>query len=101
MPFHPTGDATSDVLEAVRSAAYVFYRDGRWHPFADDSPESRVTKPDATTHVQFNSLPGRPAHAEYRGPHGRWWVRIDAETGMPVDGPIHVPVADATSRSIN
>lgn len=102
MPSHSTDAAAArEVLDAVRSAAYVFYRDGHWHPFDGDTPESRVTKPDVSTHVQFNSLPGRQPHAEYRGPLGRWWVRIDAETGMPVDGPVHVPVADATSQSIN
>jgi hypothetical protein len=59
-------EAAADVLDAVRSAAFVFYADGHWRPFADDTPESRVTKPSDTTHVQFNSLPGRPPHAEYR-----------------------------------
>jgi hypothetical protein len=94
-------EAAADVLDAVRSAAFVFYADGHWRPFADDTPESRVTKPADTTHVQFNSLPGRPPHAEYRGPHGRWWVRIDPETGMPVGGPVFVPPVDSSSRAVN
>ena len=95
-------DAYSDaenVLEAIRMSAYVFYRDGRWRPFADDSPESRVTKPDDDTHVQFNHIPGRRPHAEYRGPHGRWWVRIDPESGMPVESPVFVPAVDASSSA--
>jgi hypothetical protein len=78
-------------------AAYVFYRDGRWSPFASDSPESRVTRPDDSTHVQFNNVPGRIPHAEYRGPHGRWWVRIDPASGMPIDEPVRVALFDASS----
>ncbi len=97
--FGVTPDA-ENVLEAIRMAAYVFYRDGQWKPFAVDSPESRVTKPDDATHVQFNHLPGRRPHAEYRGPHGRWWVRIDPSSGMPLDEPVFVPTAD-TSRAVN
>jgi len=78
---------TDVVVAAVRQAALVFYVDGAWKPFPVDSPESRVTKPSGDTHVQFNHLPGRPPHAEYRGPLGRWWVRIDARSGMPVEEP--------------
>ena len=89
------------VAEAVRSAALVFYREGEWPAFADDSPESRVTKPDELTHVQFNHIPGRRPHAEYRGPMGRWWVAIDAATGMPSDRPIFVPQVDASSSRVS
>jgi len=94
-------DAAANVLEAVRMAAYVFYRDGRWSPFDGTSPESRVTKPDIDTHVQFNNVPGSRPHAEYRGPYGRWWVRIDPNSGTPVDDPVRVTPADASSTSIN
>jgi hypothetical protein len=94
-------DDSVEVVEAVRSAALVFYREGAWPAFADDSPESRVTKPDALTHVQFNHMPGRRAHAEYRGPRGRWWVAIDATTGMPSDRPVFVPAVDASSSSVS
>jgi hypothetical protein len=90
-----------EVVEAIRSAALVFYREGAWAAFADDSPESRLTKPDALTHVQFNHIPGRRPHAEYRGPRGRWWVAIDAATGMPSDRPIYVPAVDASSSSVS
>ena len=93
--------AASEVLDAVRAAAFVFYVEGRWRPFDADSPESRVTKPADSTHVQFNSLPGRAPHAEYRGPLGRWWVRIDPETGMPLGGPVFVPPVDASSSAVN
>ena len=94
-------DAADNVLEAIRMAAYVFYRDGRWSPFSANGPESRVTKPDDDTHVQFNSRPGGRPHAEYRGPHGRWWVRIDPQTGMPVGEPVFVPALDASSSAIS
>jgi len=100
----PTTSAIGDadnVLEAVRMAAYVFYREGRWSPFTADSPESRLTKPDVDTHVQFNHIPGRRPHAEYRGPHGRWWVRIDPSSGMPVDEPVFVRTVDAASSSVS
>jgi hypothetical protein len=94
--------ADADVVaDAIRSAALVFYREGEWSPFPDDSPESRLTKPDEQTHVQFNHIPGRRPHAEYRGPRGRWWVAIDAATGMPSDTPIFVPSVDASSSSVN
>lgn len=90
------------VVSAVRQAALVFYVDGVWKPFPIDSPESRVTKPAVDTHVQFNHLPGRPPHAEYRGPLGRWWVRIDAGNGMPCDEPMFVPNRpEPTSTYIN
>ena len=92
-PIEPTltSDDPAAVVAAVRQAALVFYVDGTWKPFPLDSPESRITKPAADTHVQFNHLPGRPPHAEYRGPLGRWWVRIDARSGMPVEDPQFVP----------
>ena len=96
-----TEEAARDVLSAVRIAAYVFYVEGRWRPFDAAGPESRVTKPAQETHVQFNSLPGRAPHAEYRGPLGRWWVRIDPETGMPLGGPVFVPPVDTSSRAVN
>ena len=76
------------MLEAIEWSARVFYVDDTWRPFRTDSPESRVTSPDVGTTVQFNSLPGRPPHAEYRGPLGRWWVRIDPATGLPSDEPV-------------
>lgn len=94
-------DDAANVLDAVRMAAQVFYRDGRWSPFDGASPESRVTKPDVDTHVQFNNVPGSRPHAEYRGPYGRWWVRIDPSSGEPIDAPVRVTPADATSRSVN
>ncbi len=87
------------VVSAVRQAALVFYVDGFWKPFPDDSPESRLTKPDDDTHVQFNHVPGRPPHAEYRGPLGRWWVRIDPLSGMPVEDPRFVPDRPEPSTS--
>ena len=94
-------EAARSVRRTVERAAYVFYVDGRWRPFPDDGPESRVTKPDDTTYVQFNSIPGGRPHAEYRGPFGRWWVRIDPESGMPVGEPSWVPSADASSGMVN
>ncbi|HQR40697.1 MAG TPA: hypothetical protein PLF26_20110 [Blastocatellia bacterium] len=94
-------DPALAVIETVRRAALVFYAEDRWKPFPADSPESRVTKPDAGTHVQFNHLPGRHPHAEYRGPLGRWWVRIDPASGMPTETPTFVPSAGATSSAIN
>ena len=82
------GEQAGRVLEAIEWSARVFYVDDRWRPFPEDSPESRVTSPDVGTMIQFNSLPGRPPHAEYRGPLGRWWVRIDPETGLPSGEPV-------------
>lgn len=95
-----TEDAES-VLRAVERSALVFYEHDRWRPFDDTSPESRVTKPDERTHVQFNHMPGRPPHAEYRGPLGRWWVRIDGETGMPSGEPVEVTSTDSSSSMVN
>lgn len=89
------------VRDTIARAALVFYEDGRWRPFAENSPESRVTSPEAATTVQFNSVPGRPPHAEYRGPFGRWWVRIDPSDGQPIEEPVFAPSADATSRRVN
>ena len=103
-PLHPAEapappDDPAVVVSAVRQAALVFYVDGVWKPFPVDSPESRVTKPSVDTHVQFNHLPGRPPHAEYRGPLGRWWVRIDAASGMPIEEPQFVPNRSELSSS--
>ena len=103
-PLHPVDSPApiedpAVVVAAVRQAALVFYVDGVWKPFPVDSPESRVTKPSVDTHVQFNHLPGRPPHAEYRGPLGRWWVRIDAGSGMPVEEPQFVPNRTEMSSS--
>ena len=89
-------DEASRILEAVEWAARVFYVDGNWRPFPTEQPESRVTSPDVGITIQFNSLPGRPPHAEYRGPLGRWWVRVDAETGLPTGEPVR---AGSTSRA--
>ena len=102
MEDHSTSPVAADeVLDLVRAAAFVFYVEGRWRPFDTASPESRVTRPADATHVQFNSLPGRAPHAEYRGPLGRWWVRIDPDTGMPLGGPVYVPTVDASSSAVN
>lgn len=102
-PARTTGGSDADsVVACVRRAARVFSVDGVWTPFPEDSPESRLTKPDPDTHVQFNHLPGRPPHAEYRGPLGRWWVRISPADGMPVDDPIFVPFrGEQTSDLVN
>lgn len=94
-------DPARKVIATIRKAALVFYQEQAWRPFPADSPESRVTKPQPDTHVQFNHLPGRQPHAEYRGPLGRWWVRIDPASGMPTETPTFVPAAGATSTAIN
>lgn len=89
------------IVDSVTRAAQVFYVDGLWRPFDTSSPESRVTKPDPDTHVQFNNVPGRIPHAEYRGPFGRWWVRIDPTSGLPIDDPIYAPSPSASSQLVN
>ena len=97
----PDAEAAEMVVRAVERAACVFYVDGAWRPFPADSPESRVTKTDVFTHVQFNHLPGRRPHAEYRGPYGRWWVPIDPKTGLPAGDPVYAPAADASSSLVS
>jgi hypothetical protein len=89
------------VVDAVERAALVFYVDGSWSPFSGSVPESRVTRPDEATTVQFNSMPGRRPHAEYRGPLGRWWVPIDPSSGFPDDEPTFVRDVDSSSRLVN
>ena len=101
METNDLNDDAERVKSTIERAAYVFYLEGRWRPFDTGSPESRVTKPDDETHVQFNHIPGRLPHAEYRGPLGRWWVRIDPSDGMPVAEPVYVPTADVTSYLVN
>ena len=94
-------EVEQEILSSISRAALVFYVDGRWRPFADDSPESRVTRPDERTTVQFNSFPESEPYAEYRGPHGRWWVHIGADDGLPIGPPTFSPSADTTSSRVS
>jgi hypothetical protein len=45
-------DDAEKVLETIEWSAHVFYVEGEWKPFPEDTPESRVTSPDEGVTVQ-------------------------------------------------
>jgi hypothetical protein len=95
-----SGDSRK-VRLAIERAAFVFYTLGRWRPFSTDVPESRITKPDDRSQVQFNNQPGRRAHADYRGHYGSWRVEINPEDGMPISDPVEVGTVNESSAWVN